>query len=309
LSAYQNATEFAEKPVEDYDPDGAKISPKTTVYRFRLDYEEGEKTIPKLLQSYLDQPEVEATTALVFGVWGEPYQSTSEGIVTTLAQGASRLPHLQAVFFGDIIQEECEISWIQQSDLGRLLQAFPDLQELRIRGGDGLLLDFPGHGLRKLTIESGGLPVEVVRSIAKADLPNLEELTLWLGVEEYGANWSLHDLAPLILGDRLPKLRSLGLCNSEKQDEIAQAIATSPILQRLETLNLSMGNLGDKGGEALLSSLLVKRLQFLNLRHHYMSDLLMERFKALDLRVDVSEVQEPDSWGDGELHRYVEFSE
>src|SRR5262249_22533987 len=105
---------------------------------------------------------------------------------------------------------------------------------------------------------------------------------LWLGSAHYGGDSCPDDLAPL-LGDaaRFPKLRSLGLCDSEYTDAIAIALAGAPLLGRLEALDLSLGTLSDEGAEALLARPLVERLRRLELNHHYLSDRVARRFKSL----------------------------
>lgn len=310
MSAYENASHFAGKPVEDFQKQSS-IDPEQTVYRFRFDWDAPDTVVMEDFQAYMAKPGAEKTTALVFGLLGEsPYDDTFAPVVQALVEAAPRLPELEALFLGDIVQEESEISWIQQTDLGPLLTTFPKLRQLRIRGGEGLRLDAPGHPeLRSLVIETGGLPGEVVRSIGSGSFPNLEELTLWLGVSEYGASWTQADLAPFYSGSAFPELRSLGLCNSEDQDAIARGIAGGTVLERLQKLDLSLGTLGDEGAEALLACPLLGNLEFLDLHHHYMSEGMIQRFQQLELEVDVSEQEEPDDWGDGEEHRYAEFTE
>jgi hypothetical protein len=162
------------------------------------------------------------------------------------------MPALRALFLGDIIVEENEISWIVQSDVSPLLDAFPALEELRVRGGQGLTLGAPRHArLRSLAIETGGLDAGLVRSLAAADLPELEHLELWLGTTDYGGTVTVADLEPILSGRLFPKLRYLGLRDSEIADEVAAALASAPILERVRVLDLSLGTLGDAGAAAV----------------------------------------------------------
>src|SRR5207248_3315522 len=79
---------------------------------------------------------------------------TSNDVIQLLASKKDRLSNLAAIYIGDITSEENEISWIHQSDLSPLLEAFPKLQLLRSRGGDGLEIKSPNHqNLRGLAIE------------------------------------------------------------------------------------------------------------------------------------------------------------
>ena len=132
---------------------------------------------------------------------------------------------------------------------------------------------------------------------------------MWLGVEEYGGDATVADLAPLLSGGRFPALRHLGLQNSEIQDEIAAAVASAPVVAQLDSLALSMGALTDEGAAALLDGQPLTHLKRLDLHHHYLSDAMMRRVcDALEpsgVAVDVSE-QEKAEEKEG---RYVAASE
>jgi hypothetical protein len=209
----------------------------------------------------------------------------------------------------NITYEESEISWIGQSDVTLLLDAFPDLEQLRIRGGTGLNLGPARHeNLRILIIESGGLSGGVVRTIAGATFPKLEYLELWLGSDYYGGDATLDDLAMILSGAAFPALKYLGLRDSEKADEIAAGLADALILGRIEVLDLSLGNLTNEGALALLSGNRLGGLKKLDIHHHYVSDEVIDGLKALGIEVDANDRQEPDTYG-GEIHRYIQMSE
>jgi hypothetical protein len=141
-----------------------------------------------------------------------------------------------------------------------------------------------------------------------ANLPELRVLTLWLGVDEYGGTSTIDDLAPLLAGDRFPKLEHLGLQNSQDMDAIAIAVASSPILGRLEGLDLSMGTLTDEGATALLRAPAIRNLKHLNLRHHYLSTAMVKKMKSLGIEVNTSDRKESED-GDGDEYRYAEVTE
>ena len=133
---------------------------------------------------FLEDPAASEVAALVIGVWENAYDPpfSSERIVEALVASAGRLPSLKALFLGDVIAEECEISWIQQSDVTSLFDAYPLLEHFRVRGGSGLVIGTLRHGsLKSLVIETGGLDAAVVRGVGSSDLPSLEHLELWLG--------------------------------------------------------------------------------------------------------------------------------
>jgi hypothetical protein len=167
----------------------------------------------------------------------------------------------------------------------------------------------PKHAaLRELTVQTGGLPPEVVHEIANADFPNLEHLELWLGEPNYGGDVAVDDLAPLLKGDKFPRLRYLGLKNSVIQDDVAGVVANAPVLARIETLDLSLGELGDAGAAALLGSPAVKKLKKLVLEHHFISPDNVKALIKLGPEVVIDDPQEPHEWG-GEQHRFISVSE
>ena len=244
-------------------------------------------------------------------MWEEAYSepADAERIVAALVAARDRLPNLRRLFLGDIVQEECEISWIHQTDVSPILAAYPVLECLRVRGGEGLVLGTPRHDeLRALIIESGGLPAEVVRSIIAGHLPRLEHLELWLGDSGYGATTTVDDLGPILDGSRFPALQYLGLRDSEMADELAVALARAPIVERIRVLDLSLGNLSDEGAKALLQSPAVARLQKLDIHHHYVSPELVDALAGLGIELDASDPREGDD-DDGEITRYIAHAE
>ncbi|MFF5970846.1 STM4015 family protein [Streptomyces sp. NPDC012769] len=267
-----------------------------------------------LLERFLATVDARRVRAVVVGGWNEAYDTSSAAIVTALIGANDRLTALEAVFLGDMTFEDCEISWIVQSDVTPLLASYPALRSFGVRGGTGLAFPAVRHtGLRTLVVETGGLRGAVVRDIAAAELPALEDLELWLGTDEYGGDTTVADLAPLLTGDRLPALRRLALRNSDIQDEVAAAVADAPVVARLQELDLSMGTLTDEGAEALLGGQPLTHLRRLNLAHHYLSKETVERIAdALaphGVLVDLDDAQTPEDDGDGELYRYVAVAE
>ncbi|WP_327271567.1 STM4015 family protein [Streptomyces sp. NBC_01224] len=275
--------------------------------------DECEMTWEEAFQAFVTAVDPAGVRALIIGQWGESYEETSSYPIDLVIAAADRLTSLEAVFVGDITPEENEISWIEQSDVTALLTAFPGLLELGVRGGTDLVFSATKHErLRSLTIETGGLPVGVIRGILDSELPALERLDLWLGVSAYGGDADVADLAPLLSGSRFPRLHHLGLRNSEVQNEIAAAVAGAPVVAQLRTLDLSHGTLGDEGAAALLDGQPLTHLERLDLHHHFMTEPMERRItQALEphgAQVDVSEREEP--WGGrGAEGRYTAISE
>lgn len=287
--------------------DGEMPAADQAAWRISEQVYDSEGSFEEEFALFLEKVDSTAVSAVIIGGWGDAFDSGSSEIIGLLAGNASRLPALRSLFLGAMTSEECEISWIQQSDITSLLEAFPLLERLEVRGGSGLRLRPVRHEhLKVLRFETGGLPAEVVRAVGECAFPALEHLELWLGVSQYGGDASVSDLAPILSGERLPALRHLGLQDSEIQDEVAAAVAAAPVVARLESLALSMGVLTDEGAEALLSGQPLTHLKRLDLHHHYLTDEMAKRVAdALPgVEVDLSEREEPD-----EDWRYVAVAE
>ncbi|WP_436850690.1 hypothetical protein [Streptomyces longwoodensis] len=106
-----------------------------------------------------------------------------------------------------------------------------------------------------------------------------EHLELWLGAREDGGDGEIADLAGILSGNRLPRLRSLALRNSEMQDEVAAAMGAAPIVANLDVLDLSLGTLTDTGAEALLGGQPLTHLRKLDLHHNYLSEPMKHRVR------------------------------
>jgi hypothetical protein len=304
----QHAVEWLGYPVKLYPKKGTVSDYRNTIYRLAVEYD-GEETPTELFARFLAAPQSKEAPAIIFGLFSEDGGDDSSPIIEALVAVRDQLPNLKGIFLGDIISEENEISWIQQRDVSPLFEAYPALEHFRVRGGAGLTLGKIEHArLKSLVIESGGLDADLVRDLCCARLPQLEHLEIWLGSDNYGWNGAVEDLEPLFSGKLFPKLKRLGLRDSEIQDEIAIALARAPITAKLETLDLSLGTLSDKGAAALLNSDAVFGLKKLDLHHHFLTDKMMARLKATGLNVDLADPQTPDDY-DGEEHRYVAVSE
>ncbi len=274
------------------------------------EYEDGQTLIPLLEELIADEEKSQALTSLVIGDWGGAYERTPDDFLPTLIAAAPKFPNLRRLFIGDMSFEQCEVSWITQTNLGPLLSAYSQLESFMVKGSVDLELNPLEHeNLQELVIICGGLPASVLQSVYGGKLPNLRKLELYLGVEEYGFDGDLeNDILPFLNNNPFPKLVSLGLKDSELQDEIAIAAAHAPVLAQLEELDLSEGTLSDKGAEALLNSEAIRKLKRLNLNYHYMSDETLNKWRRLSqqtgLIVDIDEQQDL-----GEEWRYPSLTE
>ena len=317
MGVYQHLEEYAGLPVyrffgkeagaEDAPGSGSEEYPSPAEVAWYIGTSFDSEPFSETLARYLQAVDTSQITALIIGYWGASYDSNVSDPVDLLTGAASSFPRLTSLFLGDILGEESEISWIEHSDISPLFTAFPALEQFDIRGAQGLVLEpIKSTALKVLRFESGGLPARIIRAVGASDLPNLEHLDLWLGVDNYGGDATVADLAPLLGGERLPALRHLGLEDSEIQDEVAAAVAGAPIVARLESLSLALGVLTDQGAEALLSGQPLTHLRKLDLEHHFLSDAMVERVRAAlpGVEVDVSGQEKPD-----EDWRFVAVSE
>ena len=311
LTDDEAAAEEGEEPAVKFLP---LRSPEKSAYRISLEYDEADDGVAweDKFKRLLAQKHADRIGGIVVGAW-QPDDSgkSSADIVKVLVKAAPKLPNLRAILLGDITSEECEISWITQSDVGRLLKAYPRLQHLTVRGGAKLKFQVERHEhLKALIVQTGGLSRAVVHQVFQADLPALEHLELWLGTETYGADTTVEDIVPLLDGARFPKLKYLGLRDSEIADDIAGVLAGAPISGKIETLDLSLGALTDAGANALLSNRkALKKLKKLDVHHHFCSPAAVKQLKAAVKSVDAKQSQKPLEWGDGETRRFVSVSE
>ncbi len=300
------------------DDVGASALPSAESVAWRLDCGPDEVPFPDLWQHFLDTVAPARVRALLIGAWREDDYCVLAPVVELLVSAADRFTDLRALFLADVVGEECEVSWLAMCDITPVLEAFPLLEELSVRGGGDsvpeeakLELRPVRHGsLKSLRFESGGLPGHVVRAVGACELPALERMELWFGVGWYGGDATVEDLRPVLAGDDFPRLRHLGLPNSEIQDEIAAAVPHAPVVARLESLALSMGTLTDAGAEALLNGQPLTRLTSLDLCHHYLTDPLRAPFRELcagagtRLDLDGADYGDPE----GEEPRYAAVS-
>ncbi len=306
----ENLRHFGGLPVADFRGEGTPLDFTRTCPRLRCDYDD-EQDLRDLLTLLLDQPSLPSLTALVFGLWlenGESYDVSPQPVLDMLVAFKLRLPALKALFMGDIVSEENEISWIKQGDYAGIWAAFPRLEEIIVRGGADLSLGTINHqSLRKLAIQTGGLDQMVVREALSANAP-IEHFELWLGDEGYGANTSVADFEALFAGHLFPRLHTLALRNAQYTDAIASALVASPLIDRIKRLDLSKGTLTDAGAQALISSGKLGQLEQIDISFHYVSPEMVSELSRHTPKLIADDPQTPDDW-DGETHYYVAVSE
>ncbi|SCL23072.1 hypothetical protein GA0074692_1511 [Micromonospora pallida] len=306
-----HASSFAGLPVVPFTP-GMSLPADPSAVAWRLEVEDFEaepEEFAALVAAFREQVPPAAVRAVVIGEWGTAYEQ--ELPVELLVDAAAEWTGLRAVFLADLVSEQCEISWLTLTDITPLLTAYPTLEVLWVRGGNGLTLTPMRHdGLRELRFESGGLPGALVRAVGESTLPALERLDVWLGRSDYGGDTTVEDLAPLLAGAGLPALRHLAVCNGESQDAVVAAVADAAVVPRLAVLDLSMGVLTDQGVDALLAGQPLTHLRRLDLHHHFLSEEAQRRVvDALPgVEVDLSDAQKASVY-DGREYRFTAVGE
>jgi uncharacterized protein (TIGR02996 family) len=267
-----------------------------------------------ILRALIKSPAARFLQSVRIGLiqWEGDEDSFGQGIDAISKSG--QLPAMRDLFIGDFeFSDDTEISWTDVGSVEPALLVMPNLRSLHVRGGNiGLGKALEHDTLESLLIETGGLPADAVKAIGKCKLPNLTTMEVWFGQKNYGAGGNVKQLEPLFKGEGVPKLRHLKLMNGEFEDEIASALAKSPLLAQLETVTISMGTLKDVGGRAILAAAdKFKHLSKLVLDHSYLSDEVAKALqKALGKdKVSVAKRRTPNEWGDGELHYYTQVGE
>lgn len=295
-------TEFTGRPVIDYDPVYSPVEMTMSVYRLRETHD-GLADFESLVAQFAQEEDIEEVTALVFGCWNiKCWESMPLDPAVALYRLKDKLPRLSALYVGDIEIEEQEISWIQQTEWGAVLQHFPELDYLHLRGGSGLgLTRFDHPLLETLIIEAHGMDHHLIEHVANARFPSLTTMELWLGTAEDDETLPIDEIKPLFYPDpyegwRAPNITSLGLVNCGWIDHLLQQTINAPIWPRLTSLDLSQGILTDVGLEALFENDL-RQLKQLDVSHGYLTDLtLLEQFRSRGIKVIADELRDPEEY-------------
>ncbi|MCC8153022.1 MAG: STM4015 family protein [Tannerellaceae bacterium] len=282
-------SEKTKKGYVETQEDTAK-SMKVEVKKYGLtydDYDNG-KTQKDLLDKILKDKKLPELKSLVIGTWDFESGDCSE-LVQGIIANKEKFAQIEELFWGDIDMEDQEISWIEQCDLSELLDCFPRLKTLKIKGTNSLSIGKKARlTLTSLEIISGGMPTSVIEDIIGSDLPNLEKLILYLGDENYGWEGDINVVKPLFSKEKFPKLTYLGIVNAHEEDEVVTFFMESDILPQLETMDISCGVLTDKGGRLLLDNVeKIKHLKFIDMHYNFMSEEIQAELKKLPVKVDV----------------------
>lgn len=312
-----HVTCFANRSVqEEVEPGDALQNSAQVAYAIRCEYGD-ERGVDDRLNALLNALGSEQIEALVFGDWGEDGSFTTEvssqKLVERLVLLHDRLPNLKALFIGDISSEECEISWLEQSDMSPVLQAYPLLEVLQVRGGTGLKFvpteNAVHQHLKALILETGGLSRSTVLQIYEWNFPALEHLEFWFGSDNYGGDCWEQDLAPILDNLKFPNLIYLGLRNSNFTNELIDRLVRSPLLGGLQVLDLSLGTLSDEGAAMLLECPEIQDLEILNVSESYLSGAMIDQLRSLGIQVIADGQRMEEEEDEDEEDRYCAVAE
>jgi hypothetical protein len=263
--------------------------------------DDGEKMI-EVLTNVLKHPAGHHIGSLVLGL--PPSDDTEwnfDGPLSVIAASGT-LPLLQSIDMSRDAEHMDQASWRRIGDLSGLWKVAPRLTDLTMQGSagsdDGVPIRFgkiDAPSLKNLVYISSGLDATAPNEIGAGNLPVLERLELYFGRPDYGNSCKLTDLEGILSGGSLPKLRLLGLMNSEWEGDLIEAVAKSAIVKRLRGLDLSKGILAQEGAEALIANAdALRHLESINLDDNYIPDALAGSLKRALPCVNLGKQREPD---------------
>jgi uncharacterized protein (TIGR02996 family) len=264
--------------------------------------EYGEIDAEGAIRTALKLPSAKFMREIVIGVFDtEDGQPEYAGLLKTM----SKLPIPQTLRRLAFDIGSFQISWSKLGNVSLLYPQLGNLEELLIKNGAFDLGKMSLPNLKKLDIVTGGFTKANMASVANAKLPKLESLCLYFGDENYGANCTIKDVKPVLDGKGFERVKHLGLCNAEFENDIAKAMPTSKIVKQLETLDLSKGQMTDEGAEALIAGAkALSHLKRIDVSHNFLSDAMQKKLKKALPKIEIGDQEKAD--GD---YRYVQVAE
>ena len=225
-----------------------------------------------ILDQLLSHPSGRFLAELTVVFNGDPNEDDLQDIIELLARRAP--PTLRKLHFGDFeyLGVDTEMSWYHVGNLAPLWAAVPRLAHLVVQGGDFALGSIALPKLRSAAFRTGGLAQVSARAIASATWPEIEDLEIWYGDDNYGGDATADDVRTLLARTDMPALRRLGLMNAEFTDDLCALIPTAKLAKQLRELDLSKGCMTDEGAEELAEAAGVLSLDKLDVSENYLSD-------------------------------------
>lgn len=232
---------------------------------------------------------------------------------------------LQRLTVGDV-DRGIDMDHHQIGDVAKVIsKSFPNLTYLKLHSGSqewrgkgesfGVAgLDLPK--LKELVVETCAMTGKRAKAIATANFPALERLELWFGARDRSATARIADVFPIFDSKRFPKLKHLGLRNSELVTDIVRLLPGSTLARQLESLDLSMSIMSDAdAAELAAEAAKFPALKTLDVGDSYVYaegfSALKKAFKGVKvLNKDPKEdYDDGDDNEDGEPTRYVSVHE
>jgi uncharacterized protein (TIGR02996 family) len=239
---------------------------------------------------------------------GEPSVTQS---VTALCRSGKQ-PQMRELLIGNFHSEMTEVSWMTLGDETKVLPYLPNLEFLHIHGGYPAISTFTHPKLKRLFIETGGLPENALKALATINCPQLENLDVWLGDDGYGGVGEGKGplLRPLLSNPNLPKVTHLGLKNASIQNEVVQELVGSKLLKQLKTLDLSMGCMNDDGARILFNfAEPFSHLERIDISDNFITEAVGAELRATYGDKMVFGSQKTGSEYNGEVHYYCSVGE
>ncbi|MFT3707209.1 MAG: hypothetical protein QM817_06015 [Archangium sp.] len=238
-----------------------------------------QETLTRMMEQFLELPVARFVNRLRVGLAHWDPDDHDWGPTFEAIRRSPRAPFLRELRFEE---ENDDTRETRGATLGELSgwSAFRRLESLVVYGANGSLGELELPSLEHFVRASTALTAGEFESIARAQWPRLERLTIEFGTRAEGSTVTREHLGSLF-ANPLPRLRQLALTQCEFTDEVISQLAAHPLLELLDMLDLSNGSLSDQHVELLLrSSSRLRRLGLLKLDKNALSEAAVAELTA-----------------------------
>jgi len=272
-----------------------------------------------IVKPLFESPLCAALEELRIGVFRWDYNDTDVPATIKEAGKHAWAKDLQRLHLGDV-SGDIDMDHHVIGDVGKLISKhFPNLVWLKLHSGsqswNGGKETFGIGGfelpkLKELIIETCAMSRKRMKGFTAAKLPQLERLELWFGAKDREGTAKIADVMPVFDGKLFPKLRHLGLRNTELDVDIARMLPASTIAKQLESLDLSMGTLNDsEAGELAEGAAKFPKLKTLCVDDTYVTATGAKVLKVAFKGVKISAKDPKEPYDFAPEDRYVSVSE
>jgi len=259
--------------------------------------------IAQVLETLLRHPSGRFLAELTLMYNDDPSDDDLQSLIDVLAKLAP--PSLRKIVIGDDVDQ---ISWYQVGNLSKLWAAVPGLEVFEVEAGSFTLGKLELPALRRAIFTTGGLSQASGKAIAAASWPQLEQLEVCYGDDDYGGECTIKQVLPLLDRTDLPKLVRLGLKDAMFADEICAALPKSKLLRQLKHLDLSLGLLSDDGAKTIAAHRdAFAHLEVLDVSKNYLTPAGIRLLKGAARKIITADQKE--IMADDPEFRYVSIGE